>query len=105
MNSTEVSSLAAHNTCGSGVEAPAGNASGVDVPGVEADEDQRLRGRGSGADERSGTSQRPATGPVGFRFPNHPMHISVGQDCSCPVHGAGRYVKCQQYRQSGDMGS
>jgi hypothetical protein len=31
--------------------------------------------------------------------------ISLGQNCSCPVHGAGRYVKCQQYRQSGDMGS
>jgi hypothetical protein len=91
--------------CGSGVDAPAGNASGVGVPGVEADEDQRMRERGSGADGRSSTSQRPATGPVGFRFPNHPMHTSVGQNCSCPVHGAGRYMKCQQYRQSGDMGS
>jgi hypothetical protein len=48
----------------------------VDVPDVEADEDQRLRGRGSGADGRSSTSQRPATGPAGFRFLNHPMHIS-----------------------------
>jgi hypothetical protein len=52
--------------CGSGVDVSAGNASGVGVPGVEADEDQRLRGRGSGADGRSGTSQRPATGPVGL---------------------------------------
>jgi hypothetical protein len=48
-------------SCGSGVDAPAGNASGVDVPDVEADEDQRLRGRGSGADGRSSTGQRPAT--------------------------------------------
>jgi hypothetical protein len=47
--------------CESGVDAPAGNASGVGVPGVEADEDQRLRGRGSSADGRSSTSQRPAT--------------------------------------------
>jgi hypothetical protein len=62
--------------CGSGVDVPASNASGVGVPGVEADEDQRLRGRGSGADGRSSTSQRPETGPAGFRFPNHPMHIS-----------------------------
>jgi hypothetical protein len=61
--------------CGSGVDAPAGNASGVGVPGVEAD-DQRLRGRGSGADGRSSTSQRPETGPAGFRFPTHPMHVS-----------------------------
>jgi hypothetical protein len=44
--------------CGSGVDAPAGNASVVDVPGVEADDDQRLRGRGSGADGRS--NYRPA---------------------------------------------
>jgi hypothetical protein len=91
--------------CENSVDAPAGTASGVDVPGMEADDDQRLRGRGLGADGRSGTSQRPATGPVDFRFSNHPMHISVGQNCSCPVHGAGRYVKCQQYRQSSDMGS
>jgi hypothetical protein len=63
-------------SCGSGVDAPAGNASSVDVPDVEADEDQRLCGRGSGADGRSSTSQRPATGPAGVRFPNHPMHIS-----------------------------
>jgi hypothetical protein len=62
--------------CESGVDAPAGNASGVDVPDVDADENQRLRGRGSGADGRSSTSQRPATRPAGFRFPNHPMHIS-----------------------------
>jgi hypothetical protein len=48
--------------CGSGVEAPAGNASGVGVTGVEADEYRLLRGRGSGADGRSSTSQRPATG-------------------------------------------
>jgi hypothetical protein len=48
--------------CGSGVDAPSGNASGVGVPCVEADEDQRLRGRGSGADGRSSTSQLPATG-------------------------------------------
>jgi hypothetical protein len=48
--------------CGSGVDAPAGNASGVGVSGVEADEDQRLRGRVSGADGRSSTSQRPSTG-------------------------------------------
>jgi hypothetical protein len=59
--------------CGSDVDAPAANASGVDVPDVEADEDQRLRGRGSGADGRSSTSQRPATGQAGFRFPNRPM--------------------------------
>jgi hypothetical protein len=63
-------------SCESGVDAPAGNASDVDIPDVEADEDQRLRGRGSGADGRSSTSQQPATGPAGFRFPNHPMHIS-----------------------------
>jgi hypothetical protein len=63
-------------SCGSGVDAPAGNASGVDVPDVEADDDQGLRGRGSGADGRSSISQRPATGPAGFRFPNHPMRIS-----------------------------
>jgi hypothetical protein len=44
------------------VDAPAGNASGVGVPGEEADEDQRLCGRGSGTDGRSSTSQRPATG-------------------------------------------
>jgi hypothetical protein len=62
--------------CGSGVDAPAGNASGVDVPGVEADEDRRLRGHGSGADGRSSASQRPATGPAGFRFPNHPIDTS-----------------------------
>jgi hypothetical protein len=48
--------------CASGVDVSAGNASGVGVPGVEADEDQRLCGRGSGADGRSSTSQRPATG-------------------------------------------
>jgi hypothetical protein len=50
--------------CGSGVDVSAGNASGVGVPGVgvpgvEVDEDQRLRGRGSSADGRSSTSQRP----------------------------------------------
>jgi hypothetical protein len=61
---------------GSGVDAPGGKASGVDDPDLEADEDQRLRGRGSGVDGRSSTSQRPATGPAGFRFSNHPMHIS-----------------------------
>jgi hypothetical protein len=48
--------------CGSGVDAPAGNASGVGILGLEDDEDQRLRRRGSGADGRSSTSRRPATG-------------------------------------------
>jgi hypothetical protein len=48
--------------CGSGVDVSAGNASGVGVPGVEADEDQRLRGRGSGADRRSSASQRLTIG-------------------------------------------
>jgi hypothetical protein len=79
-------------SCGTGVDAPAGNASGVDVPDLETDEDQLLRGRGSGADGRSSNSQRPATGPAGFRFSNHPMHISgsklfVSSPWSWPVCG------------------
>jgi hypothetical protein len=77
--------------CESGVDATAGNASGVGFPGVEADEDQRLRGRGSGleadedqrlrgrglgADELNSISQRPETGPVGVRSHNQSIHIS-----------------------------
>jgi hypothetical protein len=55
---------------------PAANASGVGVPGVEFDEDRRLCGRGSGADWRSSTSQRPATGMQPGCNRNHPIHIS-----------------------------
>jgi hypothetical protein len=32
-------------------------------------------------------------------------YIYLGHICSSPVHAAGLYVKSQQYRQSGDMGS
>jgi hypothetical protein len=33
------------------------------------------------------------------------MYRLMSQVGARPVHGAGRYLKCQQYRQSGDMGS
>jgi hypothetical protein len=80
--------------CGSGVDVSAGNASGVGVPGVKADEDQRLRGRGSGA---------PASGLQPGCIRNHLIHIS-GLLCAAKdetsVDIMGRMFCCNFLRKS-----